>query len=39
VAADYQYYRSTNYNKGDRPRDRATGLELDKQMLALFAKL
>lgn len=36
---EYQYYRCTNYNKGDHPRERTTGIELDKQMLALFDKL
>ena len=36
---EYQYYRCTNYNKGDHPRERITGIELDKQMLALFDRL
>jgi site-specific DNA recombinase len=36
---EYQYYRCSSYNKGDHPRERTTGIELDKQMLALFDKL
>ena len=36
---EYHYYRCTSYNKGDHPRERTTGVELDKQMLALFDKL
>ncbi len=36
---EYQYYRCTNYNKGEHPRERTTGIELDKQTLALFDTL
>ena len=36
---EYQYYRCSVYHKGDHPRERITGIELDKQMLALFDKL
>jgi hypothetical protein len=36
---EYHYYHCTNYTKGDHPRERITGIELDKQMLALFDKL
>ncbi len=36
---EYHYYHCTNYTKGDHPRERTTGIELDKQMLALFDKL
>jgi site-specific DNA recombinase len=31
---DYVYYRCTQYHKGDHPRIRLTGRELDSQMLA-----
>ncbi len=36
---EYHYYRCSVYHKGDHPRERITGIELDKQMLTLFDKL
>jgi len=36
---EYQYYRCSVYHKGDHPRERINGTELDKQMLAVFDKL
>lgn len=36
---DYVYYRCTKYTKDGHPRIRLTEADLDKQVLALFAKL
>jgi len=36
---EYRYYRCGQYSKGDHPRDRMREVDLDGQMLALFAKM
>ncbi len=36
---EYAYYRCTKYNKPGHPRTRVTEAELDKQVLAMFAKM
>lgn len=36
---EYTYYRCAGYTGAGHPRDRINGLELDRQMLALFDKL
>jgi site-specific DNA recombinase len=36
---EYMYYRCTKYNKPNHPRTRVTEAELDRQVLALFARI